>query len=265
MPSLYVDETGNPAAPSILFIHGIGVSGWMWKAQIAALSDFHCLNVDLPGHGRSNQVKWLSLADTADQIAGVIKSRANNGRAHVVGLSLGGNITLVLLERHSDVLDHAVISGVADGPMPNKAVLIPLTWLMSLLLKQRWFMNRQAKSMHLLPDMQSSVIEGLEALSPQAYRDIWKEAVDVRISPALQYVNTPTLIVAGGSESELIKRTVAKIPKLMPHAEGRLAPGLGHGWNMEDPDLFTAMVRAWITDAPLPAALQTVSTAPHNP
>src|SRR4051812_48129227 len=104
MPSLYVDEAGNPNAPSIIFIHGVGVSGWMWKTQIAAFSDFHCLNVDLPGHGKSNHVPWVSLADTADQIAAVIRSRGTNGRAHVVGLSLGGHIAMSLLERHSSVL-----------------------------------------------------------------------------------------------------------------------------------------------------------------
>ncbi len=66
MVSLYVNESGVRGAPSIVFLHGVGTSGWMWEKQIAALSDFHCLNVDLPGHGKSNNVTWVSLADTAD-------------------------------------------------------------------------------------------------------------------------------------------------------------------------------------------------------
>src|SRR5689334_24179757 len=99
MPSLYVEETGKPAAPSLIFIHGIGVSGWMWKPQLAAFPDFHCLNVDLPGHGKSNQIKWVSMVDTTDQIVEIIQTRATNGRAYIVGLSLGGHIALTLLER----------------------------------------------------------------------------------------------------------------------------------------------------------------------
>ena len=71
--SLYVDETGTPGAASIVFLHGIGASGWMWTLQTAALADFHCLNVDLPGHGKSNQIPWVSLADTAEQLAAVIR------------------------------------------------------------------------------------------------------------------------------------------------------------------------------------------------
>ncbi|MBI1280515.1 MAG: alpha/beta fold hydrolase [Anaerolineaceae bacterium] len=260
MSSLYVDETGNPAAPSIIFIHGIGVSGWMWKPQLDSLSDFHCLNVDLSGHGKSHQVKWVSMADTAHHIATIIQTRATNGRAHVVGLSLGGHMALELLEHHSNVLDHAVISGVADGPMSNQMWLKPQTMLMSFLLKQKWLMKIQAKSQHLSPVLQSSLLESLDALSTQAYRDIWKEAINFRISPVLQQVNTPTLIVAGSKEPDLMKRSVDKISKLMPNAQGRFASGLGHSWNLEAPDLFSAMIRAWITGAPLPSTLQTTQT-----
>lgn len=259
--SLYINETGTPAAPTIVFLHGIGTSGWMWWQQIAALADFHCLNVDLPGHGKSNHVTWLSLADTADHIAAIIQARATNGRAHVVGLSLGGHVALVLLERHTKVVDHAVISGVTDAPMPNRALLNPQLWLMSFLLKRRWFVRMQARSLPLSPDMQSTFTENVLAMSLDAYRRIWEEVVDFYVPPSLNHVNNPTLITAGGSETKIITQTVETIPKLMPNAQGCLAPGRGHGWNVEAPDLFTAMVRAWITDAPLPTALATPSVS----
>ncbi len=34
-----------------------------------------------------------------------------------------------------------------------------------------------------------------------------------------------------------------------------MAPGVGHVWNLEAPNLFAATVRAWITNAPLPQEL----------
>lgn len=258
MSSLYVKETGDPKAASIVFLHGIGASGWMWEKQTAALSDFNCLNIDLPGHGKSNQVTWVSLGDTANQVAVIIQTRATNGKAHVVGLSLGGHVGLSLLEQHAHMVDHAVISGVTDAPMPNRALLNPQIWLMSFLFRKRWFVNMQAKSLPLSPDMQAAFTENLLAMSLDAYRKIWEEAVDYCVSPTLGRVSNPTLIVAGGKETSIITQTVDTIPKMMPHAEGRLAPGLGHGWNVEAPDLFNAMVRAWITNSPLPAELQAV-------
>lgn len=254
--SLYYHETGTPGAPSIVFLHGVGTSGWMWEKQIAALADFHCLNVDLPGHGRSHREPWVSLRDTAAQIAALIQARATNRRAHVVGLSLGGYVALVLLEHHASLLDRVVISGVTAAPMPNRVLLRPQLWLMSRLIKRRWFVNAQARSLHLPPTMQAAFTDNLLAMSMQAYRRVWEEAVDFRVPSSLRHVNTATLITAGSRESTIITQAVGTISTIMPNAQGRLAPGYGHGWNVEAADLFNAMTRAWITGTPLPATLQ---------
>lgn len=254
--SLFVRESGTAGAASIVFLHGVGASGWMWKQQIAALADFHCLAVDLPGHGHSSQQAWVSLADTAHQIAALIQERATHGRAHVVGLSLGGYVALTLLDHHPEALDRVVVSGVTAAPMPNRALLPAQLWLMSVLLRQRWFVKAQARSLGLPPDMQADFTHNLLAMSLPAYRRIWQEAVDYRLPETLRGVNTPTLITAGSRESAIITQAVVTLSNLMPNAQGRLAPGLGHGWNVEAPDLFNAMLRAWLLDAPLPTPLQ---------
>jgi pimeloyl-ACP methyl ester carboxylesterase len=216
--ALYVHETGRPDAPGLVFLHGVGASGWMWARQVAALADFHCLNVDLPGHGRSNRVPWVSLADTAGQIAAIIRTRAANGRAHVVGLSLGGYIALALLERHAEVLDRVVMSGVTAAPMPNRALLEPQLGLMSILMKRRWLVAAQARALHLSPDMQAAFTDNLLAMSMQAYRRIYREGADYRVPPSLRHVTTPTLIVAGGRESAIITQAVDTIAGLLPNA-----------------------------------------------
>jgi pimeloyl-ACP methyl ester carboxylesterase len=257
--SLYVQETGTRGAPSVVFLHGIGTSGWTWGRQIAALADFHCLNVDLPGHGRSNQVEWLSLVDTADQVAALIRQRALNGRAHVVGLSLGGYVALALLERHPDRLDHVVISGVTAAPMPNRAWLRPQLALMSLVMRRRWVVDLQAKALPLTADERRAFTENWLAMSMQTYRRIYEECADFAVSPPLGRVSTPTLVTAGGDETEIITQAVAVISKLMPNAQGWLAPGCGHGWNVQAPELFNALLRAWISDAPLPHDLHGIA------
>jgi pimeloyl-ACP methyl ester carboxylesterase len=254
--ALYVEETGAPGAPSIVFLHGIGASGWMWRRQTAALADYHCLNVDLPGHGQSNHVAWESLADASEQIAVLIQARATHGQAHIVGLSLGGYIALALLPHHADVVDHVVISGVTAAPMPNRALLGPQLGVMSFLLRRRWFVEMQARAMHIPPDMQSAFVDNLLAMSMSTYRRIYAEGAEFHVPAALSQIDTPTLVAAGGRESDIILQAVDAIPKLMPHARGCLAPGLDHGWNVEDPALFSAMLRAWFTDRPLPAGLQ---------
>jgi hypothetical protein len=43
-----------------------------------------CLAPDLPGHGRSVDLSWTSLADVAGQVADVIAATTADGRACVV-------------------------------------------------------------------------------------------------------------------------------------------------------------------------------------
>ncbi|MCA9908725.1 MAG: hypothetical protein KC519_08760, partial [Anaerolineae bacterium] len=178
--------------------------------------------------------------------------------AHVVGLSLGGYIALALLDRHARFLDRVVISGVTFEPMPNRAWLKPQLALTSFLMKRRWFVHMQARTMDIPSDMQSAFTENLLATSMDAYGSIYREAADYAVPASLSRVNTPTLITAGWRETKIIVDAVGAIAHMMPNAQGCLAPGLDHGWNVQSPELFSAMVRAWITGTPLPAGLQMV-------
>src|SRR5947209_8702658 len=108
--SLYVKETGKANAPSIIFLHGGGASGWTWDEQVAQLSDFRCLVVDLPEHGKSIGVEPFTFDSAAAQIVEII--RAHGGKAHVVGLSLGAQTIVTLLsiapelQRYSSRVDY---------------------------------------------------------------------------------------------------------------------------------------------------------------
>lgn len=40
---LQYKEFGDSSSPLMVFIHGGGVSGWMWDKQIKHFTNFHCL------------------------------------------------------------------------------------------------------------------------------------------------------------------------------------------------------------------------------
>jgi len=257
---LYVEESGKIGAPSIVFLHGVGTSSWMWWRQVSMLPDFHCLNVDLPGHGNSIHVKWISLADTAHQIAKLIESRATNGRAHIVGLSLGAYIGLLLIEQHAGLLESAILSGVTSSPIPNRFLLGPQLGLLSLFKRSRKSLEKQAKYLHLTSDEQVAFVENFMKMSMMTYRTIYREVVKFKVSSALGEVKVKSLICAGGKESKNILQSVIMLPEILPYAKGCIAPGLDHGWNLEAPELFNAMVRAWINQGPLPGELKIIGT-----
>ncbi len=75
---LFFKETGKENEESIVFIHGSGLSGWMWDKQLEEFTDYHCLVPDLPEHGKSKHVAPFIMETAAEQIIELIKNRAHN-------------------------------------------------------------------------------------------------------------------------------------------------------------------------------------------
>ena len=110
--AMYVHESGAAGSPAVVFLHGAGASGLMWRDHLARLGDgFHCLAPDLPGFGRSNHLPFVSRAVTADLVADLVVARVPAGHAHLVGLSWGGGVAHTVLDRHPDLVDRVVIDG----------------------------------------------------------------------------------------------------------------------------------------------------------
>ncbi len=101
---LSVRECGPATAPTVCFLHGGGVSGWMWRSQVESLQDtYHCLIPDMPEHGQSATIQPFTIADTAHRIAELMRQRAHGGRAHVIGLSEGAQVAVQLLGTAAEV------------------------------------------------------------------------------------------------------------------------------------------------------------------
>src|SRR5690625_526833 len=113
--NMYVEERGSGNAPSIVSLHGGGLSGRMWEPQLDRLPEYHCLVPDLPEQGRSARITPFSLDDAAQRVADLIDSRCRDGRAHLVGLSLGGAVALTVLLHTPELVDRLVVSGTAAG------------------------------------------------------------------------------------------------------------------------------------------------------
>jgi pimeloyl-ACP methyl ester carboxylesterase len=99
---LYFRESGAAAAPTIVFLHGGGASGWTWLPAVERLSEYHALVPDLPEQGRSQDSGPLSIPRAARLVADLIRERAHGGKVHLVGLSLGAQIGVELLATSPD-------------------------------------------------------------------------------------------------------------------------------------------------------------------
>ncbi len=258
LPEIHVSESGDPASPAVVFVHGGGPSGVMWRRHMEQLADsFHCLAPDLPGFGRSNHLGCISLAATADLVAELIEDRVPAGRAHVVGLSYGGSVVLALLDRHADRIDRAVVDG--SGVLSS--------WVDPFVVAGAVAVSPIVGSRPVAALLGAVGLGGLgtslRGASPRAVRHAFREGYTAPCSRRQLEATCPALLVAGEKEPT-VRASNAAFAALMPQAIARFVPGLGHAWFAWRPELHIRMVGAWLAGEELPAGLEPEPPSPAS-
>ena len=116
---LYSKSFGSSSNPTLLFIHGFLGSGDDWDETIGHLTErFHCLTVDLPGHGRSIDVH-LRVEDSFKHCCQLIKAVLEVHHCHkyaLIGYSLGGRLALNYAQYYpNDGLSALLLESVNPG------------------------------------------------------------------------------------------------------------------------------------------------------
>src|SRR5215472_14927015 len=205
---LSVRECGPTTAPTICFVHGGGISGWMWGPQIEALQDgYHCLVPDMPEHGLSASVRPFTIADTAHRIAELIREKAHGGHAHVIGLSEGAQVTVKLLGSAAEVVDHAIISSALVHALPGICLFGPRVLALIFTLFAAPFQRSDAyirlnmRYGNAIPDQYfEEVREDTRRITSASFTHMIRENQRFRIPAGLDQVQVPALIVAGQHE-----------------------------------------------------------------
>lgn len=244
---MHVLEAHHDADTSALFLHGGNVAGWMWEEQVRGLPEYHCLVPDLPGFGASAELDWTSLSDVADQLAELVRQRARGGRAHVVGLSLGAVLGTLLAARHPDVVRSAMLTGTTltgvTGVTRGFGLMQLRVW------ERRWYWVAQARAFRLPADAVDVFIEtgmGIRRATAEAMMREVYDGVPAAELDGLRNAGVPILALAGEREPRLVHDDLSELVSRSELVTARIAPRMHHAWNVEGPELFTAVMRDWL-------------------
>lgn len=237
-------ESGSPAAPALLFLHGSPLSGRMWQPQLQALSEFHCLAPDLPGHGQSAHVPWTDLPNLARALATLIRERTPHGRAHVVGLSFGGVVAQAMMVHTPDAVDHVILSGTSTRLARWLVLTQKLNEPILRLLNPQQLAALVCMQFGIPKETQNLLRDDFKDFSAQTLSKVLDTYGDIEMPTQSQ---SPTLAVAGEKETFVAKQAARALAKGIPHAKSALIPNAGHVWNLQNPTLFNDLVRAWVT------------------
>lgn len=235
-------ERGPREGESIMFLHGGSSGAWTWSGVIEHLPGRHLLTPDLPGFGERHGEAWPGLDGAADDAAALIREHSVTGRAHVVGLSLGGFVAMHLLERHPQLAASCTISGSALlGYSRAERLLIAAQ---VPLWHRRWYWAAQAPLFRIPADSREQFVTTASRPRPATNRAMSAEVARHALPTGGLSYDGPVLAVAAEHDPASVRRAFAPLRAALPQTRTWIAPGMHHPWSAEDPELFAQMVAA---------------------
>ena len=103
--NIHIETTGN--GPSLVLLHGWGMSGAVWQPVVKSLSKFFTLHiVDLPGMGLSRPTEPYHLHIIAEKVAEMLPANAD-----MIGWSWGGQVAMRIAIDQPDAVRRLVLVG----------------------------------------------------------------------------------------------------------------------------------------------------------
>jgi 3-oxoadipate enol-lactonase len=249
MPAtLYCLELGEPAAPGLVLLHGLGMGHRMWQPQLEALSvSFHVLAPDLPGFARSAAAGPFTLELAAARTGDLVEQRLG-GHAHVCGLSLGAMTAIVLAGTLPGSVEGLVLSGAQVRP--NRLVGTLQAAAFSLMPGERLVKGLSSFVPPGHPDLTEMARDDLRATGKPGLLTAVRQAGRADLRPILGRISAPTLVVCGERDRFNLKAS-RDIAAAINGASLKIVTDVGHVWNLEAPTLFTDTVTEFFGDKPL--------------
>jgi len=228
---LFYELTGPEGAPVVVFSNSIGTTLEMWDAQVAALSGrYRCLRYDTRGHGRSQVVDApVTIEDLADDLAGLLDA-LGIGRAHVVGLSLGGMTAQSFAVRHA-ARTASLVLVATSAHMPHgwderaATVREKGTGAIADAVLSRWFTPAFIAA-H--PEAVAPMRQRFLEIDPRGYAVCCLAIRDMDLRAANAAVRAPTLLIAGADDPATPPAALEDIRARIPASELVVLPQAAH-------------------------------------
>jgi 3-oxoadipate enol-lactonase len=246
---IYYEETGS-GPETIVFSHGLLMSGEMFSDQVQALSGrYRCICYDHRGQSRSEVTDSGYDMDSLTEDAAALIRELDCAPCHFAGLSMGGFVGMRLAIRHPELLKSLVLLETTADPEPeqNKGPYRRLAfigrWLSFRLVIRPLMKIMFGRSFLEDPTKQETRAKwhkhllGLNRVgtSRAAHGVIDRDGVYDQLSA----INTPTLIIVGKEDVATPPAKSERMRDAIPGAELRTLPLGGHSSTIEEPAAVT--------------------------
>lgn len=262
-----VHESGDPAHPPVLLLHGIGRSLEDWEPQQERFAgDHRVISVDMPGFGLSQRLpEPTTLRLLAEGVLATLDVLGEHRAVHVMGNSLGGAVTMQLSASAPDrVATLTLVNSAGFGKEVTivlRLLTVPGLGARLLGAADRSAMRRSERALffdgsfvteeridHALrvaqqPESAAVFLEVARALG--TFRGVsarWRSDLLTEVARHPK----PTLIVWGDRDLILPAHHVRAARAALPHAQSHVFADTGHMPQVERADEFATLARGFL-------------------
>ena len=256
-------EWGAPAAPAVIFLHGITGHARTWDDEARLLAErFHVVALDQRGHGDSDPAPDGDYSDAAllgdlDAFVDALEFR----RVSLVALSLGGRVAINYAGHHPDRVERLVVVDIGPDIAPAGRARVGtlmaqaperFATLDEVIAHMRvnapryteaMLRHRAQHAVRALPD------GGFTWKYDRALREAIRQGrmrVPADLWPQWRAIQCPTLL-ARGSESDILTDEIAKkMLEALPHARLAVVADAGHTVPGDQPAAFQSLLREFL-------------------
>lgn len=224
-------EFGDKALPTIILLHGGGLSWWAFTDIIPILKEkYHVVTPIIDGHGDDGKTTFISIEESAQKLLQYIDTNFNGNVHALCGLSLGGQIIIDVLARRVDIAKYAVIeSAMVIPPGSLTRLLAKSSGMFYGLIRYKWFAKLQAKALYINENLFNQYFNDSKNMSKESLVNISLSNVGYTVPEGLKYSKAMAMIIIGGKEMKIMDKSARKLISILPHARLCKNSGMKHG------------------------------------
>ena len=242
---VFVMEAGQPGAPVVVLVHGLGESGCRdWYPILPALAArYHVVAFDLPGFGRSTHANELYSPERYAEFMRALLGRRVHGPFNLVGHSMGGAVSLAYAARFPKDVRRLLLIDAA-GVLHRKAYVnfaahAGLDNVLGVLSKPVKDVGTVVEAVTesavgpLLPGtpdpsvvLQNDTLRGTVLQSPTQIAAL--ATILENFAPVIAAVKAPSWILWGSDDAVASPRTGLILKARLPAAKLTVLEGSGH-------------------------------------
>jgi pimeloyl-ACP methyl ester carboxylesterase len=245
----YRDEGVGPV---LVLLHGWTLDLTMWDLQVASLRDaFRLVRFDRRGHGGSGGVP-APASDALDLAA--LCRHLGLERVALLGMSQGARGALGFAAAEPHRVSCLMLDGVPDFELsPGAEDDVPLGDYRARLRSGGTAAFQLAWAAHPLMQLRTSDPQRRALLEAMIYRYPARDLLQDRLNAApeapriaFDAVRAPALLISGACDLPGRLEAAARLCRQLPRAEHAVIPAAGHLPNLDNPEQYEALCRAFL-------------------